>query len=210
MVDIAKFNEAKSDQINAADLSGREMVIKIREVRYQPEKDQPLDIFYDGDSGKPWRPSKAAGRIIAHFWGTETDNWIGRLVRLYNDETVKFGNERTGGIRINAMSHIKEKTTVRVPIARMRYKDYTVDVIRGEPQQPAIDAELDQALKVARDVATMGTARLRMHVDSLSKELRARMKPHMADIIDIAKASDAEEVSETSTPDDEGEAYAAL
>lgn len=133
MVSIKSFAEAKSDQINATDILGIEKHIKIREVRFFPEKiEQPLEIFYHGENVKCWRVSKGMARVLIKFWGDETDNWINREVILFCDETVTFGKEKTGGIRIKALSNIDNATAIRVPYARMRYKDYLIEKIESK------------------------------------------------------------------------------
>lgn len=185
MVDISKVIEAKSDQLNAADLMGRDLVIKIREVRYHPDKtEQPLEFFYEGDNGKPWRLSKAAARIVTHFWGTETDVYIGRRLALYNDDSVTFGGQKVGGIRIKAMSDIKEKSRVRVPTSRGKYKDYEIDVLRMIEPKPAAPQVTDW-LAFVKDVLT------NINAAQSNEEIDAAMKIHAASIKAL-KAADLE------------------
>lgn len=185
MVDIAKFIVAKSDQLNAADIIGKPLTIKIREVRYNPEREQQqLEIFYEGDNGKPWKPAKTTGRVLTHFWGTETDNYIGRYVRLVYDGTVKFGGEVVGGIRIGGLSHIPEKTRLRLPVSRGKYSDHVIDVIRPQEQQPqpaqeplVIDIEAERI--AATNLAHQGTTRLvEAYWKKASKAVRTEWSEH--------------------------------
>ncbi len=97
---------AKSDQINAIDLSG-DTVFKIVSATFDPRKEQPMDIFVEGFS-LPWRPSKGMRRIIAEAWGGKCSQLVGRTALVYCDKEVTFGKDKTGGIRIKAMSHINK------------------------------------------------------------------------------------------------------
>lgn len=100
---------ARSDQINALDLGG-DTLFRITAARYYPEKgdDQPLDIFVDGFK-LPWKPSKGMRRIIAEAWGTKCSTMVGKTILVYCDKEVTFGKDKTGGIRIKAMTDIPKQ-----------------------------------------------------------------------------------------------------
>jgi len=52
---------------------------------------------------KPMVLNKTNKNRLKHFLGTDdTDEIIGRVVNVYNDPTVEYGGEMTGGIRIRA------------------------------------------------------------------------------------------------------------
>jgi len=110
MADISQALQAKSDQLNAMDIVGCEPVITIREVRYNPSApSQKLWVFYNGDNGKPWKPSVGMGRILAGGWGTESDAWIGKSVKIFCEPSVKYAGKEVGGVHIRGMSHIPER-----------------------------------------------------------------------------------------------------
>jgi hypothetical protein len=44
----------KSDQLNADDLIGRSLTIKVTKVALCGEADQPIAVHYEGDNGKPY------------------------------------------------------------------------------------------------------------------------------------------------------------
>lgn len=46
------------------------------------------------------------GQCELAFASDNTDDWIGRKLVLYNDATVMFGTERTGGIRVRAPKNV--------------------------------------------------------------------------------------------------------
>ncbi len=50
---------------------------------------------------KPLVLNKTNGGRIAHVLGSpETDDWVGKTIDLFNDATVEFGGQMTGGIRV--------------------------------------------------------------------------------------------------------------
>lgn len=120
MADIREAMQAKSDQLNAQDIIGYEPVLLITSVTVT-RGEQPVSVHYHGDNGRPWKPSKGMLRGLSAGWGPETDNWIGKSVRVYNDETVKWAGKEVGGIRIREMSHIKE-TGIKYMLRESRQK----------------------------------------------------------------------------------------
>ena len=61
-----------------------------------------------------WRPSKGMLDVLAACWGTNGEKWTGHRVTVYNDRSVTFGKERTGGVRISHLSHIDEARDVTI------------------------------------------------------------------------------------------------
>lgn len=104
--DISHTVLAKSDQLNAADIPHDGVIIKIRGVRVTSDKQQPVHVFFNGDDNRPWKPNLGTRRFLLNAWGADASKWIGRSVQLYNDKDVIFKGEKSGGIRIKAMSHI--------------------------------------------------------------------------------------------------------
>ena len=50
---------------------------------------------------KPMVLNQTNGKLIAHVLKSdETDDWKGKQITLWNDPTVSFGSEMTGGIRV--------------------------------------------------------------------------------------------------------------
>lgn len=64
MTDLSQTIAPKSDQLNADDLIGRTMTIKITRVSRMSEPDQPVAIYFEGDSGKPYKPCKSMRRLL--------------------------------------------------------------------------------------------------------------------------------------------------
>jgi hypothetical protein len=103
--DFGNTLAAKSDQLNALDLGG-DRVIRIRDARLSDSKEQPLWIYFDGDDGRPWKPSLGMRRIIAECWGTKKNDLIGKYIKIFCDPAAKWSGKEVGGIRIKAMSDI--------------------------------------------------------------------------------------------------------
>ena len=114
MANFMQTLEAKSDQLNATDIMGINLVIRIRDAQLTSSKEQPLAIYFDGDNNRPWKPSKGMRRVLAAGWGAETENLIGKSVKLHFDASVKYAGKEVGGIRIKAMSDIDQRGIVVV------------------------------------------------------------------------------------------------
>ena len=114
MADVRGTLEAKSDQLNATDIMGIDLVIRIRAVVVGGGKEQPVSVYFDGDNNRPWKPSKGMRRVLAAGWGWESDNWIGKSVKLHFDASVKYAGKEVGGIRVKAMSDIDQRGMVVV------------------------------------------------------------------------------------------------
>lgn len=116
----------KSDQLNADDLIGRSITIRVAKVSLRGEADQPIAIHYDGDNGKPYLPCKSMRRVLVHVWGGDGNVYVGRRMALYRDDKVQFGGLAVGGIRISHMSNITNEITMALTATRANRKPFTV------------------------------------------------------------------------------------
>lgn len=116
----------KSDQLNADDLIGRTMTIKVREVSIRAGEDQPVSFFFEGDDNKPFKPCKSMRRVIVNAWGANTADYVGRSMTLFCDPNVTFGKDKVGGIRISHLSDIDADLTMALTVTRANRKPYTV------------------------------------------------------------------------------------
>lgn len=132
-MDISHALVAKSDQLNASDLTGAPIVATIAAVHVIKGAPKPVIIDLVGMGGRPWKPSKGMLRVIARAWGTESDAWVGRLVKLTNNPEVIYAGERVGGVEVVAMSHLDKPFTEPVRISQKKVKQHTVEVL-AEPQ----------------------------------------------------------------------------
>jgi hypothetical protein len=134
-MDISKALVAKSDQLNASDLTGSPIVATIAAVR-RGDAVKPVIVDLVGMDGRPWKPSKGMLRVIAHKWGTEADVWVGRAVKLANNPEVIYAGEAVGGVEVVAMSHIDKSFTIPVRISQKKVKQHTVEVLAEPVTEP--------------------------------------------------------------------------
>lgn len=129
MTDVSATLEAKSDQLNAVDIMGAEPIIRIREVNVT-QGDQPVSVYFDGDHGRPWKPSKGMRRILAGAWGTDSSNWIGKHAKLYFEPSVMYAGKEVGGVRIRALSDIPAQgMKFAITINRQKREPYLVPLL---------------------------------------------------------------------------------
>lgn len=105
MASVYQAMQAKSDQLNFVDIGTSEVILFITGVNVT-NSDQPVSIFYQGCGDRPYKPSKGMIRVLSEAWGDESDNWIGKSIKLYGDPTVKWAGKEIGGLRIRALSDI--------------------------------------------------------------------------------------------------------
>lgn len=140
-VDMSAFIQPKSDQINADDLIGGPRTITITGVSAnESSPEQPINIRFEGDDGKPFRPCKSMRRVMVAVWGADASKYVGRSMTLYRDPKVQFGGMQVGGIRISHMSHIDEKKTMALTATRAKRAPYTVEPLRVDPPAQKEDA----------------------------------------------------------------------
>ncbi len=129
---MASLEEAlrpKSDQLNADDLIPGPITVTISRVEVFEKKaadTQPIVIHIDGGR-QPFKPCKSMGRLIAHCWGVDYENWAGRSMTLYRDPDVMFGGDKVGGIRISHMSHIERRAEIALTKTRGKKAIFTVE-----------------------------------------------------------------------------------
>lgn len=137
--DITKTVAPKTDQLNADDLfAGKTIDLTITGVRETGAKEQPIAISYDGDNGKPWKPSLGMRRVLLEIWGqeagAESDKFYrGRRVRLFRDPDVKFGKDTVGGIRISHASDIRGDVKIALTVAKGRRVEFVVHPLKDAP-----------------------------------------------------------------------------
>lgn len=164
MIDLTPTIEAKSNQLNADDLIGRDLIITITNVS-AASQEQPIAIRYQNDNNKPWYPCKSMRRVLVQAWGKDGKAYIGRSLRLYRDATVTFGGIAVGGIRISEMSHINSELSIPLAISRGSRKMFKVKPLKQQPIASATTEEkeanaekaanrIKQAINNASDDAT--------------------------------------------------------
>lgn len=130
MSDMTPVIEAKSDQLNAADLVGGPITVTITRVDVRDAKEQPVSVHYQGDDGKPWKPCKSMCRVMVAAWGPDSKTYPGKMLTLYCDPTVKWAGMEIGGIRISHMSHIDGALLTAVTLSKGSRKPYRVEPLQ--------------------------------------------------------------------------------
>jgi hypothetical protein len=144
----------KSDQLNADQLVGGAMTIKVTGVKLNDSAQQPLSISYEGDGGRPFKPCLTMRRLLTHeaSWGKDGREWAGRSMTLYNDPAVRFGNDTTGGVRISHLSHIKKPLEIRLQVSKGKRALYRIEKLEDA------DAAMSSSIRAAADVEALKSA----------------------------------------------------
>lgn len=155
-IDMSRFIEAKSDQLNSDDLLGAPRTVTITRVK-GCDGDQPIAIHFEDDNGKPFKPCKTIRRVLVAVWGRYANDYGGRSMTLYRDDTVQFGGLQVGGIRISHMSHLDKETIIVV--AKSKGKKAGMKILPLVQQQRNEPAEqVDNAAKWADGYCAKVTA----------------------------------------------------
>jgi len=173
MSDMTETTSPKSDQINADDLIGGPRTIRVSRVAINPGGEQPVDVFFDGDGGKPYRPCKSMRRVMVAVWGADATQYVGCSMTLYRDPSVTWGGMEVGGIRISHMSHMDTPLVLALTATKKARKPYRV-----EPLAEAADRgkQLADSLIARFDAAPDGPALFALIDDAKVVEQRAWLK----------------------------------
>ena len=165
-MDISGTIVPKSDQLNADDLIAGPKTIRITRVTANESSvEQPVNIYYDGDGGKPYRPCKSMRRVMVSAWGADASVYAGRSMTLYRDASVTWGGMEVGGIRISHLSHLDKEMVMALTASKKARKIHNVLPLKVEPAKGDKVAEGE---KVARGVDSL---RSRISAAATRKEL---------------------------------------
>ena len=181
MNELDMFIEAKSDQLNADDLLGGPRTVKITNVSAnEGNNEQPINISFEGDDGRPYRPCKSMRRVMVQLWGPYASEYVGRSMTLYRDPTVTWAGMAVGGIRISQMSHIDKEVTLVLAASKKSRKPY---VVKPLPKQQKADDDFLPRVKAAIDKCQTPEelAKVRAHFD--------KQKDLPADVVSAASAA---------------------
>lgn len=175
MSDMTETTSPKSDQINADDLIGGPRTIRVSRVAINPGGEQPVDVFFDGDGGKPYRPCKSMRRVMVAVWGPDATQYVGRSMTIWRDPSVQWGGMEVGGIRISHMSHMDTPLVLALTATKKARKPYRVEPLS---QQAAADPAQETATDLIQrfDAAPDATALFALIDDPRVKARRDRLK----------------------------------
>lgn len=145
-INVSDAIQAKSDQLNAADLVGGPVVVEICSVRSstgQADREkQPYEVVISGGL-KPWRPCKTMLRLLSFLWGTDATQWVGRWIRIYNDPDVTWAGEKIGGVRIDG-ADVPKQLSITLQTGRSKHTTFVVEPITP-PTLPTLETILSAA-----------------------------------------------------------------
>jgi hypothetical protein len=134
-MDMSQTIAPKSDQINADDLIGGPRTITVTRVTgNEGNAEQPVNVFFEGDNGKPFRPCKSMRRVMVKVWGADASKYVGNSMTIYPDPKVKWGGMEVGGIRISHMTGIDAPQVMALTETRSKRAPYTVKPLKDVPQ----------------------------------------------------------------------------
>lgn len=145
-MDLSQTIIPRSDQLNSDDLIAGPRTIKITGIT-GGSAEQPVIVNYEGDNGRPYKPSKSMRRILVALYGNDSAACIGKRVTLYRDADIKFGGDAVGGIRISHADGISRPLVMALTLKRGQRAQYRVEPLPAEkPQQTATPARDLQTL----------------------------------------------------------------
>ena len=179
---------AKSDQINAADLMGGPITIKIAGLTVKNSEVQKWTMRLDGND-KFFRPCLGMRRLIAEIWGTP-DKYAGGAMTLYREGDTQYGGKEVGGTRISHITGIDAPVSVTVPIRRGVMRTYVVRPLTVATSAPTETP--DAAYALARAAAANGKAAFTAWWNSdEGKMCRLAVQPIMPELQAAVAAADA-------------------
>lgn len=192
-MDMSATIAPKSDQLNSDDLISGPRTITVTRVSGNDNADQPVNISYEGDGGKPFRPCKSMRRVLVHCWGADATKYVGRSMTIYRDPAVTFGGMQVGGIRISHMTHIDGPQQMALTASKAKRTPYKVQVLKGMPTAaaPVDDVTHDEThLADARAAASGGKDAFRRWFSD-NPDKRPAAKSIMDELQGAAEKADA-------------------
>lgn len=193
-MNVSEAIAPKSDQLNAEDLLTGPRTVRISGVS-AGSVEQPLVVHYEGENGRPWKPSKTMSRMMTAMWGMESDAWVGQSVTLFRNPDIMFGGQKVGGIEISHATGIERRFTAVLSVTRGKRKPFSVDVLEAPSpaKDSAVPEDLDLFLEVGAKRAAEGMDALKNWYAGLTKQMKAAVKPTLdAEWKQIAEQADAE------------------
>lgn len=193
---MSKTTAPKSDQLNSDDLIAGPRTITITRVAANEGGEQPINVFFEGDGGKPFRPCKIVRRVMIAIWGNDAATYAAKSMTIWRDPSVTWGGLAVGGIRISHMSHMEHDTTLAVTLSGKKRTPLTVRVLKVEaPAEPERDTAVEAA---ALDAAAQGVASFTAWWRSdYGKANRAAVAPVLDECKRTAKEFDAAQVPDS-------------
>lgn len=154
-MDLSNTIKPAADQLTADDCLAGPITIKITKVTgNEGNAAQPVNIHFEGDNGKPYRPAKIMRRVLVSVYGPDSSKYVGQSITLYRDPDVRFGGVACGGLRISHMTGIDKVHVLALQMSKGNKKPFSVQplVILDQPrqEQPISDPYAEYARTFAR------------------------------------------------------------
>ena len=161
MANMSDVTKPKSDQLNAEDFLSGDRTFTIKSVDIDTSKEQPVSVFLEGVD-RPFKPSKSMSRIMEYFWGEDQTQYGQRRLTLFRDDSVTWGGEKVGGIRISHMSNLKGTEPVKVALAanKKSRKTFTITPLPDSAPAPAAKQHAAPAINPAHIESAKAAAKL--------------------------------------------------
>lgn len=169
-MDLTPTLAAKSSQVNADDLIGGPLTIRITNISSTGSEQQPVAIEFEGAAGRAFMPCKSMRRVMVAIWGADGKAYVGRSLTLFRDPEVSYGGIKVGGVRISHMSHMDAPMAISLSEKRGKKTLFKVHPLAIE-SDPVGEA---RATLIA--ASQQGTAALTAAWQSLPNPIRAKLK----------------------------------
>jgi hypothetical protein len=172
---LLKAMAPKSDQLNADDLLTCTKTILITKVVVKLTGEQKTVVSYEGDEGRPWKPSKGMMRLVSAFYTDDPDAWVGRSVTLYRNASVTYGAEEVGGIWVSHVEGIEKPQTVMITVKRGKKVKHTVyPLVHHQPalSQADHDLMLKTIAQSIKNAALRGSEALAAYWNTVTTDYR--------------------------------------
>ena len=168
----------KSDQLNACDFLVSPRTYTIKDVVVKNDGEQRVSVFFEGCK-LPWKPCKSMIRVMMVVWdSSNSKDFIGKSLTLYNDEKVMWAGVAVGGIRISHMSGLTAERAISLRATKKASISYTVKpLVETENKQfnpvANVGQEKTEAANTSRSVGTEQEERYRARLIEIGTNLKA-------------------------------------
>lgn len=171
--DISKTIEPNSDQLNAEDFIAGAKTLTVTGVT-QGTPEQPVNIQVAEYPNRAYRPNKTMRRVLAKLWGTDSQQWVGKHLTLYQDPSVRWAGKEVGGIRISHLEGLDKPVNIALAAARGKKTTITIQPLQVAAM-PDYGAQIASATTVEQLVEIHRAAlAAECLTDELMQQLTAR------------------------------------
>lgn len=166
---------SKSDQMNADDFIVP-IIFNVEKVeQHNVDGVKKIWLYLEGMGNRPFKMSLGMARGLVGAWGDDDDQWVGRLIQLYCEPTVKWGGNAVGGIRISAVSHIQNPFRFNLRLNRTQRAVITFQVLQQ-------NIEADKPFIINHVIDDISNAKDNDAVDFIVNDIKANFPSNLEEI----------------------------